>query len=132
MLQNNQILSFLNIADNRIGNEGLLALAQSLSPSSPLVSLNLQNNDLDGQQVADALDKYLRLGKNLIELNLSHNKLGDASLSKLAIPIGENVSSLKRLFVVNTRVSAKGAGDLFYALKSNSVMEMVDLSNNNL
>jgi hypothetical protein len=48
MLRDNQILSFLNIADNRIGNEGLARFAPALTAASPLVILNLANNDLDG------------------------------------------------------------------------------------
>ena len=48
MLRDNPILSFLNIADNRIGNEGLSTVASSLTPKSPLVVLNLSNNDLEG------------------------------------------------------------------------------------
>jgi hypothetical protein len=41
-------LSFLNIADNRIGNEGFARVSKALTPKSPLVVLNLANNDLDG------------------------------------------------------------------------------------
>ena len=48
MLNENPILSYLNIADNRIGNEGLKRVALALTSASPLVVLNLANNDLDG------------------------------------------------------------------------------------
>lgn len=47
MLETNKVLSFLNIADNRIGTEGLSKIAPALTPRSPLVVLNLSNNDLD-------------------------------------------------------------------------------------
>ena len=48
MLRDNPILSYLNIADNRIGNEGVARFAPALTTASPLVILNLANNDLDG------------------------------------------------------------------------------------
>ena len=47
MLASNQILTFLNIADNRIGNGGLSIAAPALVKSNLLV-LDLSNNDLVG------------------------------------------------------------------------------------
>jgi hypothetical protein len=48
LIRDNKVLSFLNIADNRIGNEGLAKIASALTGASPLVVLNLANNDFDG------------------------------------------------------------------------------------
>jgi len=48
LIRDNKVLSFLNIADNRIGNEGLAKIAGALTSASPLVVLNLANNDFDG------------------------------------------------------------------------------------
>jgi hypothetical protein len=55
----------LNIADNRIGNEGLARVASALSSASSLVVLNLANNDLDGEPTLNAMLKYLNEGRNL-------------------------------------------------------------------
>ena len=55
----------MNIADNRIGNEGFARVASALSSISPLVVLNLANNDLDGEQTLDVMSRYLKEGKNL-------------------------------------------------------------------
>jgi hypothetical protein len=60
LLKDNLILSYLNIADNRIGNDGLAKVAPALTPASPLVILNLANNDLDGVGFIDLLRPYLR------------------------------------------------------------------------
>ena len=59
------MLSILNIADNRIGNEGLARVASALSSASSLVVLNLANNDLDGEPTLNAMLKYLNEGRNL-------------------------------------------------------------------
>ncbi len=80
MLEKNPILSFLNIADNRIGNQGLQRISKALTPKSPLVVLNLSNNDLEGVLVIDSLHDYLKDGKNLLELNLSNNRIGDEAI----------------------------------------------------
>lgn len=83
-LMENKVISSLNIADNRIGNEGLAVVAQALDRQCVLIIFNLSNNDLDGVGAIDHLTPYLRKNKNLLELNLSNNRLGDASLAKLA------------------------------------------------
>jgi hypothetical protein len=80
LLEKNPILSFLNIADNRIGNQGLQRISKALTPKSPLVVLNLSNNDLEGVLVIDSLHDYLKDGKNLLELNLSNNRIGDEAI----------------------------------------------------
>jgi hypothetical protein len=77
LIYSNPILSFLNIADNRIGNEGFKRIAPALTAESALVVLNLANNDLDGNALMDGMLKYLRTGRNLLELNLSSNRFGD-------------------------------------------------------
>ena len=41
MLMKNKIISSLNIADNRIGNEGLSVIAPALNEHCTLIMLNL-------------------------------------------------------------------------------------------
>lgn len=84
MLMKNKIISSLNIADNRIGNEGLNVIAPALDEDCTLIIFNLQNNDLEGMPVVSGLYNYLRTTRNLIELNLGSNKIGDAALTKLS------------------------------------------------
>ena len=47
----------------------------------------------------------------LLELNLSNNALGDASIKALAFSIGS--SQLQKLYVVSTKMSYHGAKPLF-------------------
>ena len=53
LLVSNKILSSLNIADNRIGNEGLQIIAPGLNSECVLVIFNLANNDLEGITAID-------------------------------------------------------------------------------
>ena len=67
----------LNISDNGITNEGLKILEPYLSNESNLIVLNLSNNELVGENAIQLLSGYIRSSKQLQELNLSYNKIGD-------------------------------------------------------
>jgi len=108
LLHANKILSFLNISDNRIGNDGLATIAPSLNPSSSLVVLNLQNNDLEGVTVITSIFEYLRTTKNLLELNLSSNKIGDQAIIKLSETFEENTCHLQKLVLQNCKLTHIG------------------------
>lgn len=89
-LTDNKVISSLNIADNRIGNDGLAVIAPALNKSCVLVIFNLSNNDLDGVVAVEQLRGYLTSSRNLLELNLSNNRLGDTAASKLGDIFAEN------------------------------------------
>jgi Ran GTPase-activating protein (RanGAP) involved in mRNA processing and transport len=59
MLQSNQVLTMLNLADNHLNNEGFAIIGQTLGLSAPLLVLNLANNDLEGAGSVEPLVKYL-------------------------------------------------------------------------
>ena len=83
-LVENKVISSLSIADNRIGNDGLAVIAPALNSSCVLVIFNLSNNDLEGAMAIESLRGYLCSSKNLLELNLSNNKLGDGAMGRLS------------------------------------------------
>ena len=83
-LDENRVISSLNIADNRIGNDGLAVIAPALNRDCVLCIFNLSNNDLEGVPAIEHLGTYLTTNVNLLELNLSNNKLGDAALGKIS------------------------------------------------
>jgi len=64
-LDENKILSMINIADNGIGNEGLKIISPALTTECSLVSINLSNNDLTGQGPINSLRAILRTSKCL-------------------------------------------------------------------
>ena len=105
-LKENKIISSLNIADNRIGNEGLSVVAQALDKHCVLIIFNLSNNDLEGVQAIDCISSYLSRTKNLLELNLSNNKLRDGAMTKLASIFEGHKTSLQRLELKNCQITA--------------------------
>ena len=82
-LMENKVISMLNIADNRIGNDGLAVISPALNKHCVLIILNLSNNDLEGALAIEHLSNYIITSKILVELNLGNNRLGDAAISKL-------------------------------------------------
>lgn len=90
-LAENKVISSLNIADNRIGNDGLCVIAPSLNSDCVLCIFNLSNNDLEGVDAIEQLTPYLSTTRNLLELNLSNNRLGDAAIAKLSKIFLENM-----------------------------------------
>ena len=132
MLLTNKIISSLNIADNRIGNEGLGVIAPALNEHCTLVILNLQNNDLEGMPVVSGLSKYLKKTRNLVELNLGSNKIGDAALTKLSEVFQDNSCRLQRLGLQNCSLTSAGVSVLLHYLRINNYLKSLNLSHNNL
>lgn len=130
LLQNNKILSILNISDNRIGNQGLNALTPALTEDCSLVSLSLSNNNLDGIAATNIITKYLKLNRNIVKLDLSNNSIGDDALNPLAEALSENATRVKQLLVENCKLTTDGAAHLFTALKTNSFLSDLYLGNN--
>jgi hypothetical protein len=73
------------------------------------VVLNLANNDLDGVNTVDVIKDYLRQGRNLLELNLSQNRVCDAGIIKLSGIFEENSCVLTRLIVHQAKITILGA-----------------------
>lgn len=132
MLMKNRIISSLNIADNRIGNEGLHVISPALDEHCTLVTLNMQNNDLEGLPIVSGLSKYLKTTRNLIELNLGSNKIGDAALTKLGEVFQDNSCRLQKLGLQNCSVTAAGVGVLLHFLRINNYLRSLNLNNNDL
>ena len=97
----------LNIADNRIGNDGLAVISPALNKDCVLIIFNLSNNDLDGVLAIEHLSNYIITSKTLVELNLGNNRLGDATISKLGQIFNDNKCHLQRLGLQNCQITAK-------------------------
>ena len=94
MIYENKILSQLNIADNRIGNDGLKIIAPAFNQECTLAILNLQNNDLEGITISNCLSTYLKSSRNLLEINIGSNNMGDETLIKFSEIFQDNTCHL--------------------------------------
>lgn len=97
-------LSKLDIAGNELGDEGVKAIADSLSKLTDLTYLNMFYNKL-GKEGAQTIAAFLSKLTNLTNFNISSNKIGD----KGAKAIAASLPNLTKLTEFN--VSYNGIGD---------------------
>ena len=132
LLERNQVLTMLNIADNSISNEGLRLISQGFAraPSKELVSLNLSHNDLEGVPAVESLAAFLESSSALQLLNLNENRIGNEGIELLAKAFNEGKSRLSKLYLANVGGTAAGFKTLFMALKSNQHLVFLNLDGN--
>jgi Ran GTPase-activating protein (RanGAP) involved in mRNA processing and transport len=90
-LAENRSLTHLDIAGNKIGDDGLACIASAISTDMPLHTLGLGWNTLTEKSSA-ALDELIRKLPVLNTLAIQHNGLGDAGIAAIgASLIGSKV-----------------------------------------
>lgn len=72
----------IDLADQQIGDQGLVALCNGLR-SSPVESISLVNCDITDDGLCDSLSQVLRALFELKELYLNQNKFGDRGIESL-------------------------------------------------
>nr|AAP92144.1 leucine-rich repeat protein N5C [synthetic construct] len=107
----------------------LLPLLQQ--PYARLERLWLENNDLTEAGLKD-LASVLRSNPSLRELNLSHNKLGDAGVRLLLQGLLDPGTRLEKLDLNDTDLTEAGVKDLASVLRSNPSLRELSLSTNKL
>ncbi|XDV23186.1 hypothetical protein PO909_027873 [Leuciscus waleckii] len=154
-------LQKLRLSNCSITEEGYKALASALrSNPSHLIELDLTGNDpgqsgvkelnnlLQDQNcqlktlrflapAADEACQYVRgiVGKNLLllrELNLSDRELGDSNVKNLVPLLQEKHCKLNTLMLRNCGLTEESCSALATVLRSNSSLNELDMSNNNL
>ncbi|XDV23181.1 hypothetical protein PO909_027873 [Leuciscus waleckii] len=154
-------LKILKLSNCSITEEGYKALASALrSNPSHLIELDLTGNDpgqsgvkelnnlLQDQNcqlktlrflapAADEACQYVRgiVGKNLLllrELNLSDRELGDSNVKNLVPLLQEKHCKLNTLMLRNCGLTEESCSALATVLRSNSSLNELDMSNNNL
>lgn len=130
ILQKNKILQFLNLASTAIGLTGLECILAGLENNSTLIELNLANNEL-GPQSSNLIANTLYTTQ-LLELNLSSNKLTDAGLDKLAamFRLSTKNTILEKIDLSNNGLTSLGIAKLFDSLQKNPYLKKLILSNN--
>ena len=98
----NSTLLTVVLPNNNIGNEGLIALAETLKSNSTLQKLELVNNYIEDKG-ATAMAEALNCNSTLQKLGLANNFIGD-----------------------------EGATDLVEAFKKNWTLQDIELSDNNI
>ena len=113
-LANNQSITSLNLSHNNIGDEGARALANNQS----ITSLDLRENNIGAEGA-----KALANNQSITSLDLSLNGIGDEGARALA-----NNQSLTSLDLRENNIGAEGA----MALAKNQSLTSLSLSSNNI
>jgi len=131
-LKENYVLQFLDLSGSCITLEGFNYLAEGLSENTSLVYLNIADNDI-GHKIQNIVKPLMSC--NLLELNISNNRLGDVGLQLLIgifQPTAVKHSKIQTLNIGGNNISAFGATKLFDMLSKNHTVKKLVLDNNNL
>lgn len=132
MIQENCVLSYLNLAGTGLGSEGVDLLAEGLKENFNLVSLNLANNGVGPRAIENLLEVVSKSG--IMELNLALNKLGNETCEYVGLMLGGGygkLAELKKLDISENEISTPGISKLFAALRINAQLSLLNLSRNN-
>jgi len=120
-------LKRLDVSVNFIGEEGTIALFETLEKCETLEHLNLSANELvGGDKLAAAITTLLSINTSLTELDLSICNLSDAEFQAISNGLTRN-ATLQALVVGVNRVTADGVKLLFQALEQNRTLQKLTL-----
>ncbi|XP_062394637.1 NACHT, LRR and PYD domains-containing protein 3-like [Sardina pilchardus] len=130
-LQSANSLIQLDLSCNALGDSGLQIISAGLtSPHCTLKTLRLGDCKLSGES-CNTLACVLQSANPLMELDLSHNDLGDSGIQHLCEGLASTCCKLQILRLSGCLISEKGCGFLGSALISNqSSLKELDLNYN--
>ncbi|KAF9205872.1 hypothetical protein BGZ49_003389 [Haplosporangium sp. Z 27] len=129
-LKTNTALTTLNLYENSIGNESVLALSEALTTNTTLTTLDLEDNWI-GKEGALALSGALKINTSLTTLNLSDNSIGNEGALALSGALKAN-TTLTTLDLSCNSIRSEGALGLSGALKINATLTTLNLSENSI
>ncbi|XP_051763882.1 NACHT, LRR and PYD domains-containing protein 12-like isoform X26 [Ctenopharyngodon idella] len=131
-LRSNSHLRELDLTWNKIGDECLMLLSDGLKdPHCKLETLKLFDCNITAEGCA-ALASALRSNSHLRELNLSGNIIGDGGLTLLSDGLKDPHCKLEKLRLWGCNITAEGCAVLASALRSNSHLRELDLTDNKI
>jgi Ran GTPase-activating protein (RanGAP) involved in mRNA processing and transport len=111
-----------------IGDTNCGTLAKALNKNKTLFFLNLSKNDIT-LKGAERLSRGLQ-DSALVQLDLSHNPLGDAGIRALADYVSHSQSQLKKLVLSNTKFGKAGGQTLFRAVSMAKHLQHLNVAGN--
>jgi hypothetical protein len=133
-LKVNAVLTRLDLRDNDIGDDGAKSIAEALkSGMSALTSLGLVSNNI-GDDGAKAIAEALKLGMSVLTtLYLNDNNIGDDGAKSIAEALKSGMSVLTTLWLSSNEIGDEGAKAIADALKSGTaVLTSLGLGENNI
>ena len=126
----NSSLTYLDLSQNTVGDNGASCLSQALKANTTLTTLLLQLTGI-GEAGASYLSQALKVNSSLTYLDLSRNTVGDNGASCLSQALKAN-TTLTTLLSQLTGIGEAGASYFSQALKVNSSLTYLDLTVNSI
>ncbi|XP_073670413.1 uncharacterized protein [Paramisgurnus dabryanus] len=131
-LRSNTHLRDLNLSNNNLRDSGVKLLSDVLkNPNCKLEKLRLYGCDVTDEGCA-ALASALISNTHLRDLDLSNNKLRDSGVKLICDGLKNPNCKLEKLKLYGCDVTDEGCAALASALRSNTHLRDLNLSNNNL
>nr|XP_043612148.1 RAN GTPase-activating protein 2-like [Erigeron canadensis] len=121
-------LSYLNLSNNHLGEQGVRAFGDLLKSQNNLVELYLMNASLS-KEAAKAVCELIPSTKKLKILHIHHNMTGDEGAISISQLVKES-PNLEDFRCSSTRVGSRGGVALAEALDTCTVLRKLDLRDN--
>lgn len=132
VLSNNWNLTELNLSGNSLGDPGMKVLCETLQqPGCNIRRLWLGQCCLS-HQCCFNISSVLSNNQKLVELDLSHNALGDFGIRLLCVGLRHLFCKLKKLWLVSCCLTSACCEDLASVLSSNHSLTRLYLGENAL
>eukprot|EP00347_Sterkiella_histriomuscorum_P009618 403340520 len=133
LIMPNTMLSFLYLAGNYIGNQGVQILASGLENNERIIALDLSNNEISGTQGADGLCQILQNKNNqIIKLILSKNPLGNNGIERFSWSLKQDHCKVKFLNLSKCEFTQVGARFLYLGVRVCHSIQTLILDKNRL
>ncbi|KAM7242322.1 hypothetical protein CapIbe_006793 [Capra ibex] len=132
VLSNNWNLTELNLSGNTLGDPGMKVLCETLQqPGCNIRRLWLGQCCLS-HQCCFSISSVLSSNQKLVELDLSHNALGDFGIRLLCVGLRHLFCNLKKLWLVSCCLTSASCEDLASVLSTNHSLTRLYLGENAL
>ncbi|CAF1535196.1 unnamed protein product, partial [Didymodactylos carnosus] len=120
----------LNFAWEKLGDEGLKMIANTLSRNSTFLEIDLRDNNLS-ESGAETIGDLLRVNNIWIELCVGHNQIGDKGAEFIAEGLKLN-NTLVNLFLTGNGIGNEGARALSSMLNVNKSLKWLSITENQI
>jgi hypothetical protein len=121
-------ISVLLLADNSLGDEGVIELLNVLMDKETLVELDVSLNHFE-EATAEVIGQFIGTNKVIYRLNISKNIIGDNGAQLISSRLEQN-GSLASLDLSSCRIADPGAIGIARALRRNTALTTLRISDN--
>jgi Ran GTPase-activating protein (RanGAP) involved in mRNA processing and transport len=127
-------LRTLDLSENKIQGDSIRALVSWINCTRELglITLDLNRCALNDTDAVSLLHAFSSKRNNLLELGMSHNRIGDVGASAVKCFLLSSHSSLRRLELVWNKIGPRGAEEIAAAVQHCRSIHHLDLSHNTI